>query len=133
MKWVFSFLENQKILLVTVTGQFSLNEQKKMFREVESFKDEIAAGKILFDNSQLGMNDVDGETIKLSASVVTNFCLKYPNCKVAGLVGHNILNFGLGRQFETYSEIEGNLSFQLFKSEQDAINWLLNDKFETSH
>ena len=126
MKWNFSFLENQKVLAVTVTGQFSLNEQKKMFEEIESFKEELTAGKILFDNRQLGMNNVDAEAIKSSVLVVKNFCQKFPDCKIAGLVGNNLLNFGLGRQFENYSDIEGDMSFQLFKDENQALNWLLN-------
>jgi hypothetical protein len=127
MKWGFSFHEDQKILLVAVTGQFSLSEQKKMFEEVGSFKEELNEGRILFDAQQLGMTDVDGEIIKSSVLVAKNFCQKFPNCKIAGLVGHNLLNFGLGRQFENYSEIEGNMTFQIFKNEKQAIQWLLNE------
>ena len=123
MKWSFSFLENQQVLVVTVIGQFSLEEQKKMFEDISSAKQWCDGIPILFDNRKLKMNDVDGEVIRKSVLVLKAFTDNYPNSKIAGLVNADI-NFGLGRQFESYSEINGGMPFHLFKDENLAIEWL---------
>lgn len=123
MKWSINFLEEQKVLVVTVTGYFSLEQQKRMFEEVASAEKWCDGIPILFDNRKLRMIDVDGETIRKSVFVLKNFSLNYPNSKIAGLVNADIY-FGLGRQFESYSEIDGDIPFQLFKDEILAIEWL---------
>lgn len=123
MKWSFNFLEEQQVLIVTVIGKFSLEQQKKMYEEV-SFAENWCDGiPILFDSRKLRMIDVDGETIRKSVKVLKNFSVNYPNSKIAGLVNADI-NFGFGRQFESYSEIEGEITFRLFKDEIPAIEWL---------
>ncbi|MEK7723874.1 MAG: hypothetical protein AAB336_05965 [Acidobacteriota bacterium] len=123
MKWSFNFLEEQQVLVVTVIGQFSLEEQKKMFEDISSAEQWCDGIPILFDNRKLRMNDVDGEVIRKSVFVLKNFCDIYPKSKIAGLVNADI-NFGLGRQFESYSEIDGEMQFRLFKDEILAIEWL---------
>lgn len=124
MKWNLNFLKNEKILLVIVTEQFSIEEQKQMFEEIASFKGWSAEIPILFNNRALLMKNIDGSIIRQSVIVVRDFFSKFPGSKIAGLVNNDV-NFGLGRQFEIYSDIEGEIPFRLFKDESLAIEWLL--------
>lgn len=123
MKWKLDFLKQQRILLITVSELFSLEEQKMMFENIVSFTGWNPQIPILFDNRELDMQDVYGDTIRESVAVLSQFIAKYPGLKIAGLVKDNI-NFGLGRQFENYSQAKREIAFRLFKDEDQAFDWL---------
>lgn len=124
MEWEFKFLSSPDYLRVTVKGQLTLEKQIEMFEEILSLAEWRSGMPILFDNRQLEMKGVKGPLISDSAKIVQEFYLKHPMTKIAGLVVEGV-NFGLGRQFEIYTDVKGGADFRLFKDENLALEWLL--------
>lgn len=124
MKWEFEFLLSPDYLRVTVQGLFTLEKQTEMFEEISALNEWHSGMPILFDNRQLKMTGVNESAIKRSVDIMRQFSVKHSTTKIAGLVGSGV-NFGLGRQFETYTDIGGGKFFRLFKDENMALQWLL--------
>ncbi|MBS1792854.1 MAG: hypothetical protein JSS81_03310 [Acidobacteria bacterium] len=94
-----------------------------MFEEITTLDEWQPGLPILFDNRRLEMFAVDTQIIRQSVVIMQKFSRRHPATKIAGLVATN-LNFGLGRQFETFTEIEGGTGFRLFRDEAQAVEWL---------
>src|ERR1044072_183286 len=124
MRWNFELLSSNNCLRVATEGTFTLEEQSRMFLEIQLFDQWQPEIPILFDNRHIEMKEVNLEIIRKSVEIMQRFSHNYPVCRIAGLVNEG-LNFGLGRQFEIVTELEGGTGFRLFKSERMALEWLL--------
>lgn len=122
MKWHFGHLPSHKCLRIRVEGEFSLADQTRMFDELSALEEFPAGLHLLFDNRLLKMKNVDSQIVRSSVQIMQAFSYRNPSIRIAGLVNEGI-NFGLGRQFEIFTEIEGGTGFRIFKDEELALQW----------
>lgn len=123
MDWKIEHLHNIGCILITTSGQFSLEDQQSMFDELCSHHARSPCLPLLFDNRRIVMGGSSVEVMRESVAIMLRFMKSQDIKRVAGLVDAG-LNFGVGRQFETLVEISGGDGFRLFKDEGLAIRWL---------
>lgn len=123
MDWKIELNDENEYILITTDGQFTLEEQKKMFQDLCGFQKFSPDLPILFDNRKIIMKGTDVEIMRKSVSVVQNFIKSHKIKRLAGMVEEGV-NFGRGRQFEILTEVAGGYGFRLFKDESLAVQWL---------
>ena len=131
MQWDFEHLPCHNCLRIEVKGAFTLADQALLFEELAALEEFPAGLHLLFDNRLLVMKDVNSEVIRRSVQIMQSFSRRNSSIRIAGLVNEGI-NFGLGRQFETFTEIEGEGDFRIFKDEKLALQWLCSSAADES-
>ena len=126
MKWQLEPSPDDNCLRVIVTEEFSLEEQERMFAEIdvsELWRDGLP---LLFNNQYLSLQNVDDETLRKSGAIVREFLRAHPGTRVAGVTATGI-NLSYGRRFEIFWRLDGSSNFRLFTDEREAAQWLLSD------
>lgn len=123
MNWSFRLADDGRYLLVTTDGRFTLADQQQMFDELGALPAVITTPRILFDNRRLDLTESNLNVITRSVQIVKRFIDEHRIERLAGLVDQGV-NFGVGRQFETLTDLAGGHGFRLFKDEALAICWL---------
>lgn len=123
VEWKIELEADGKVLRVTTTGFFRLEEQERMFEEVAVHAGFSVGLPVLFDNRLLDLSGSDAETMRQSVAIVQRFIGAQQVERLAGLVDAGV-NFGVGRQFQLLTEASGGHGFCLFKDEQLALRWL---------
>lgn len=123
MEWRIELEADGKLMRVSTSGPFRLDQQRQMFEELGAHPAFSQGRRILFDNRKIDMSDSDVEVIRQSVDVVQEFMRKFHIERLAGLVDQGV-NFGVGRQFATLTDLAGGHGFRLFKDEQLALCWL---------
>ena len=123
MRWNFELLRSQNCLRININEQFNLEDQSRMFSDLDLLEEWKSGMPLLFDNRLLEMQAVSTQMIKRSVQIMQNFSCRHTSTRIACLVNEG-LNFGLGRQFGTYVELEGFDGFRVFTNEESALEWL---------
>lgn len=113
-------------LIVTTGGLFTLADQRTMFDDLRALPAESARRRILFDNRRLDLTGSNLDMMTRSVQIVQAYIDEKHIERMAGLVDEGA-NFGVGRQFQTLTELDGGHGFRLFKDEALAVSWLRGD------
>lgn len=123
MDWQIGLAEDGRYLLVTTGGRLTLADQQRMFDELGALPAPDTRPRILFDNRQLNLDGSNLDVVTQSVQIVQRFIDEHRVERLAGLVNQGA-NFGVGRQFETLTDLAGGHGFRLFKDEALALCWL---------
>lgn len=123
MEWQIGLADDGRYLQVTTGGHFTLADQQRMFDELSALPAANARLRILFDNRRLDLSGSSLELMTRSVQIVQGFIEAHQIERLAGLVDQGA-NFGVGRQFETLTDLAGGHGFRLFRDEALALRWL---------
>jgi hypothetical protein len=123
MEWRIDLQGDGKLIRVTTNGPFQLRQQRAMFEELGAHPGFSQRLPVLFDNRRLDLTGSDVDLIRQSVEIVQEFMRTQRVERLAGLVDGGV-NFGVGRQFETLTDVVGGHGFRLFKDEALALRWL---------
>ena len=123
MEWHIEILKDPELIMVTTSGQFSLDAQHRMFQELGRVPGLQRGVPVLFDNRHIDMAGASPDIMRSAVETVQSFIRTHKVERLAGLVNAGV-NFGMGRQFELLTEVAGGHGFRLFKDATLAIDWL---------
>jgi hypothetical protein len=123
VEWQIQLADDGRYLRVTTGGLFSLADQQRMFDDLRALPAAEARLRILFDNRRLDLTGSNVDVIGNSVQIVQAYIAEKSIERLAGLVDAGA-NFGIGRQFETLTDLAGGHGFRLFKDEALSIAWL---------
>lgn len=119
--------ENSQLTTITVAWKAEFSE---LMSVLKNFFDDNTTDNLLIDLRNSALDNITPDH-------VINLC-KYAKSRANGsgrvngktaLVGSSDLQFGIGRMFETYSEIEeSSIKVSVFRSMEKALSWLEEDR-----
>ena len=115
--------EDKKLTTITITWEADVGE---LVSVLKNFFDDNNTEHLLLDFRKSSLDSITPEHLG-------NLC-RYATSRANGegrvngktaLVGSKDLKFGIGRMFETYSEMEGSaVKVSVFRSMEKALSWL---------
>ena len=124
MEWTIERAGRPGLLRVVMAGEFSVEGCAKMFEELASAGVASSDSRILFDERELDLSNVNYAEIMTASSLFIGNDKNLAAKRAALLVDSNV-KYRVGKQFETITNPHTHVAFSTFLDESEALNWLL--------
>ena len=117
MNWTIKHIKSDKFVKVTCKGIFSIEKLPECFKKLLACAFWKPGMNLLIDNQKLTLCQTDLEKMRTASNDYQQVSGQLGKGKMA-LLMKSVVNYGLGRQFQTLSEEKGQSDIQVFNDEK---------------
>lgn len=126
MEWRVEDRQAQEFVVVTTQGVFTLDDHRRMIKDVVSRDFWRPGTAVLFDHRGLDFGSMGFEGMRQASENHVVNDARIGSGRAAVLM-RTPADFGRGRQFELLTEGRVSATMQIFMDEAQALRWLLEE------
>ncbi|RPI02566.1 MAG: hypothetical protein EHM64_13780 [Ignavibacteriae bacterium] len=113
---------NHQLTIHTIVGEVLAEE---ISDKIRTYSESGPTNYVLWDFSRAVLDKIKSHDVEIFISLTSQYASYRKGGKTA-LVFSSDLGFGLGREFDTYTDLkESRIPYMTFRRKEDAIKWLL--------
>lgn len=124
MNWTVKYVKENRFVRVTVTGLYNLEDHMRMLKDVASREFWTPGMNLLIDDRNLEFPSLSLEELREAGRRRAELDALIGAGRTAVLVS-SLVNFGRARQFQLITSGKVSTKMDIFKDENEAIEWLL--------
>jgi hypothetical protein len=124
MYWTVEYVKERPFVRVVAAGIYDIDAHMRMLEDVVAREFWKPGMNLLVDDSELDFSRTSLEQLREAGQKRIEFDALIGNGKTAVLV-NSLVNFGRARQFELITTGKVSAKIDVFKTEAEAVRWLL--------